>query len=182
MRLFVTGYVLGPHGLDGTFKVKSASGESGHITRLKRAVLRKDGEDKAVDVVKAEAAQGCVLMKVKGIDTPEAAKAFAGSEVVVTENEAHKCSKGEWYVDDLCGCCVMYGKDRVGKVTDVTEGGVASLVEVVIDGECALLEEGVRRTAKGKARRVMVPFTDEHIGEVDTEKKQMQLRHLWVLE
>lgn len=182
MRLFVTGYVASSHGLDGTFKVKSASGETAHITRLKQITLRKDGTERLCDVEKAEAASGCVLMKVRGIDTAEAAKEIVGSEVVVPENMAHKCLTGEWYVDDLCGCEVMYEGKRVGCAVGVAEGSAASLIEVEIDRDSTVLDDKLRRTSRGKARRVMIPFSEEHIGCVNTEQKRMELRHLWVLE
>lgn len=184
MRFFITGYVSGSYGLDGTFKVKSASGESGHILRLREAVLRKDGKERTVAVERVQERHGCILMKVQGVDTLEAAKEVANSEIIVPESAAHKVDKSEWYVDDLCGCRVVYGDGRaaVGRVIDVAEGAIGCLLEVEIDGDCALIGEEDRRTKSGKARRVMIPFTDEHVGEVDTENKRIEMRHLWVLE
>lgn len=184
MRLFVTGYVLGPHGLDGTFKVKSASGECEHITRLKKMVLRQNGEERDAVVEKAEEGHGIVLMKVQGVDTVEAARSLTGSEILVTESEARQKRTGEWYVDDLCGCDVVYGDDGVvvGSVKDVLEVAAGNLLEVAIDGSCGLLDESLRLTARGKMRTVIIPFTDEHIGSVSTDSRRVELRHLWVLE
>lgn len=182
MRSFVTGYVCAPHGLDGTFKVKSASDTVEHITRLKRITVRLDDEEKAFDVERARSTVGFALMKVHGVDSPEAARELAGGEIVVDENEARQCADGEWYADDLIGCSVMYGESVVGKVSGVTEGGAGNLLEVEMNGECEALPVELRRTSKGNVRRVMVPFTGEHIGQIDAAAGRMQLLNLWVLE
>lgn len=182
MRYFVTGYVTGTHGLDGLLKVKSASGSSEHIMRLQQVVLRNGETEKTYSVESAQGLGTDVLLKVQGVDTKEDAVTLKGCEVVVSEDEAHKCASGEWYVDDLCGLCVMYGEDKVGTVADVIEGGAGNLLAVDVNEECAILEESMKHTSKGKKRQVMVPFSEEHIGEVDVAHKQLQLRHLWVLE
>lgn len=180
MRQFITGYVLGPHGLDGTFKVKSASGEYAHIMQLKKVVLQGSAEN-VFDVESVQKAHGFALMKVRGIDSAQAAKTLSGSAIKVSEDAAHKCAKNEWYEDDLCGCDVMYGAEKAGTVVNIAQGA-GCLLEVKINKDCALLSEKSRQTSRGAERRVMVPFTDEHIGDVDVNSKKMQLHHLWVLE
>ena len=72
--------------------------------------------------------------------------------------------------------------ETIGKITDVLEGGAAQLLEVRISEACSVLADDVKRTVSGKPKTAYVPFTEEHIGAVDIERKTVELMHLWILE
>jgi 16S rRNA processing protein RimM len=200
------GFIRAPHGITGEVKVESASGAYDHIVALRNVTLRHrvsndvpDGtESKPFSVEYAESGGNCVFMKFAGIDSPEDARKYNGWELVVPREYAYALKEGEWYIDDLRNCSLVYENscessgvgpaaeaapvEKIGTITDVLEGGAAYLFEVSLSESCTILADNIKLTSSGKARTVLVPFTEEHIGRIDIKTKTVQLMHLWILE
>ena len=198
---FVVGIVRGSHGVAGDCKVESTSGEYGHFARMTEVTLRdgRTGSETLRAVERVTVRGHSLLMKFAGIDTPEAVKRLNGHEIIVPRDLACPLDENSWYVEDLKQCTLVYpkggwGRDgleagaspadfvAVGTVTDVLEGGTGNLLQIKLAEDCTLLAEQVRFAANGKARTVFVPFRNEFVGEVDLERRQIQLMHLWILE
>lgn len=168
-NLLVTGIVRSSHGLDGFVKVESSSGEIDHLVGLDEIYLRTGGAGGTVSRLDIEAVEGsvhCLLMKFRGIDTPEQARKLAGSELLVPRDKACPLEKGEYYVCDLCQCVLVYKGETVGTITGVMEGGAGDLLEVA-------LAEGATR---------LVPLRDEFIGKINLKARTVELMHRWILE
>lgn len=190
--LLAVAFVRYPHGVSGECNVISASGEYAHILALKEVVLCRGEKRERRTVESARMASSCALVKFAGIDSPEAARKYSGWEMLAPRENAYQLKEGEWYIDDLRGCSLVYAggnglpggasAETVGVIVDVVEGGASHLFEVRLDEHCALLSDGVKFSARGKIRTVYVPFTDEHIGEIDITRKTVRLLHLWILE
>jgi len=96
--------------------VESASGAYDHIVALRNVTLRHrvsndvpDGtESKPFSVEYAESGGNCVFMKFAGIDSPEDARKYNGWELVVPREYAYALKEGEWYIDDLRNCSLVY--------------------------------------------------------------------------
>jgi 16S rRNA processing protein RimM len=162
---FTAALVGPPFGLKGFVKVHSLSGEFEHLLRLKRAVLKQGGLEQVREIEAAEGVSSLV-MKFRGIDSPEAAKTLTGAELLVARDEAAPLGQGEYYIEDLKGIEVWEGAEALGSIQDVLEGGGGSLVEL--------------RLTSGETR--LVPFRDEFFGEVDIEGKRARLLCRWILE
>jgi 16S rRNA processing protein RimM len=185
---FVIGIVGLPFGLDGRVKVRSLSGEEEHLLHLKKTVLRKNGEEKEYGV---EAAFSRPLsLKFAGIDSPEAAKALGGAELIAGREEAAPLSEGEFYIEDLKGLAVYAAKttaerksapgqtpeeaapeqppesEMIGHISDIVEGGPSFLAEITL--------------VSGEKR--LVPFRNEFFGPVDLDKGRIELLLRWILE
>jgi 16S rRNA processing protein RimM len=202
----IVGFIRAPHGVTGEVKVESASGEYDHIVALRNVTLRHSNssdvpcgtDSKLFSVEYAEFGGNCVFMKFAGINSPEDARKFNGWEVVVPREYARPLKEGEWYIDDLRNCSLVYENscessivgpaaeaapvEKIGTITDVLEGGAAYLFEVTLSESCSILADDIRLSASGKPRTVLVPFTEEHIGKIDIGNKTVQLMHLWILE
>ena len=187
------GFVRGPHGLTGEFKVESASGYYEHIEVLKEVTLRNGEQTKGFKVESAKAGNSTLYMKLEGINTPEEARKFNGWDIRVSRKFAAPLAKDEWYIADLIKCTLIYeGKDglagketgpfEIGTITDVLEGGAGDLLEVSLSESCNILADDIKFTSSGKPRKVLVPFNKEHIGKVDIQAGTVQLMHLWILE
>ncbi|MDR3356772.1 MAG: ribosome maturation factor RimM [Spirochaetaceae bacterium] len=167
---FVSAVVLAPFALGGFVKVRSLSGETEHLLRLSAAVLRgKTGER----VYKIESARATgvspqdILVKFKDIDTPEAAKALSGAEILLSRSEAAPLARDEFYIRDLKGLSVVDCDGRgLGELCDILEGGGGQLAEL--------------RLLSGETR--LVPFRNEFFGEISLEKRKITLLSLWMLE
>jgi 16S rRNA processing protein RimM len=136
-------------------------------------------------------------MKCAGINSPEDAKKLSGSEILVPRNKACPLNEGEFYVEDLKQCKLVYLSNEkkpaklsglaentesaifAGTITDVLEGGAGKLLEVELSESLNIASDS---TDKSKPKRVLVPFKKEFIGTVDIKDKVIQLMHLWILE
>ncbi len=187
------GFIRGAHGLSGECKVESASGECAHIAALKEVTLRHGSERKICRIESAEAGNGALYMKFAGLDSPEDVRKYNGWELIVPRKYAAPLEKGEWYIEDLKQCSLIYENgnglaadaapaEKAGTITDVLEGGAGYLLEVSLSESCSFLADNIRKTASGKPRSVLIPFNRDFIGKVDIENRTVQLMHLWILE
>lgn len=201
MEQLIAGFIRGPHGIAGIFKIESASGEYDHLAELTEVTLRHgdDGEQKHCKVESAEVGTNTLFMKIAGVDTPEDARKLTGWQIIVPRDKACPLHKDQWYVEDIRNCALIYVQpqnqnkhglaaetapagETVGTITDVLEGGQGDLLEVSLSEGCTLLADDVKKTAEGKLRTVLVPFNRDFIGDVDIKHKTVQLMHLWILE
>ncbi|GHV04333.1 ribosome maturation factor RimM [Spirochaetia bacterium] len=176
---FVVGLVGSPFGLKGFVKVKSLSGEIDHLLKLKSVILRQGAVERVWEIEESAPSFPSVVLKFKGIDTPEDAKALSGAELIANREQASPLKKGEYYIEDLRGLEVILDPSAapegvpddekpeiLGHITDILEGGGGNLVEVkLLSGETRL-----------------VPFRDEFFGEVNLETRKIMLLNQWILE
>jgi len=162
---FIAALVGPPFGLTGRLKIESPSGETSHLLGLKKAVLRKgQGEEK--EYIIEETFTAPLSIKFEGIDSPEAARALKGAEILVPREQAAPLNEGEFYIEDLRGLEVIAEGKTVATISDIIEGGGGFLAEV-------LLVSGSKR---------LVPFRDEFFGEVDPAAGRAELLKPWILE
>lgn len=172
MDLLVTGRVRGVFGLAGYIKVESISGEYEHFSALKDVLVcipeRQGGGSTASYVVDdCVLRTGDALLKLRGIDSPEDAKKLSGADLLVPRNMACPLGCGEFYISDLCNSVLVYKGNSVGVIADVVEGGGGFLLEV---------------SEAATGRTVYIPFRSQFVGSVDTQTKQVELMHRWILE
>ena len=158
MSRLAIGIVRTSHGVQGYVKVKSFSGETAHLLKLRSVRLVKDNKEKDYVVEDAAPFSGGVLLKFAGVDSPEEAKLLAGFEIWAEREEAAPLEEGEYYTADLHGCGLYLEGERVGTVTGMTESGFYDLLIV--------------STEKGER---LIPFDGRCIGRVATEEEYIEL-------
>ncbi|MCR4676468.1 MAG: ribosome maturation factor RimM [Sphaerochaetaceae bacterium] len=129
-QVLATGTVKSAFGVNGKVKVASYSGDTDHFFKLTNVVLEKKGRRREAEVEKVERHFGELLVKFKGIDTPEDAKAISGCDILVPREQASKLKNGEVYAADLIGMKLLYDNQEVGVVAETAEGSQALLLEV----------------------------------------------------
>ena len=108
-----------------------------------------------------------MLIRFKGIDSPEAASLLNGAEIIADREFAAPLKNGEYYVEDLKGLEVVgYDGESLGYITEIIEGGGGQLAEL--------------RLNSGKKR--LVPFRSEFFGDVDLENGKIVLLVQWILD
>ena len=182
---FVVGIVRNPHGLTGKFKVESTSGETEHFSSFTEVTLKNGDIEKTVKVESVSGSTASLLMKCTGIDTPEDAAKYRNWEMLVPRDKACPLKEGEFYVEDLKQCSLVYSEKNgqaektapivIGTITGVTEGGGGKLLEVT-------LTESSTALYKSDSNERFIPFRKEFIGDIDLDKKTVELMHLWILE
>lgn len=172
-----------PRGVGGFLKLHSYSGEYAHLESLTEvlAAPRADGEavaprsgggtaapsaPKTLVVTGSESGSWGLALRFKGYESPEAARALTGLELLLPRSKGSPLGPGEWYIADLVGMDLVLEGKKVARIAGVLDGAADPLLE------CALPE----------GRTVLVPFRKEFIGEVDSGARTMVLIHGWILE
>jgi len=152
----VIGRFGAPHGVRGLIKF-FAFGES-----LKAAshyspwlVKNASGEWEKLDLARAEVAAKHLLVKVKGIDSPEAVRRYTQQEVAVPAECFPKVKPGEYYWQELIGLTVINQQQQtLGQVVELMETGANDVL--VIENEA------------GEER--LIPYVmGEHVIEIDED-------------
>jgi len=169
---FTSGIVGAPFGIKGFVKVKPLSGETKHLLRIRSVTLRQDGGERLLNIEESALSGGkaapFLVMRFSGYDSPEAAKALCGAELLVDRENAAPLNKGEYYIEDLKGLEVYTydGGEIIGHINGITEGGGADIAEI--------------RLNNGKLK--LIPFRKEFFPEINPEEGRVVLQNLWILE
>jgi 16S rRNA processing protein RimM len=156
---FKIGIITSSHGVRGEMKVYPTTDDSRRFKRLKEVFVEgKTGLDK-FEVESARVTTDKVLLKLKGIDTPEEAVKFRQRGIFVDREHAVRLSKDEYFIADLIDIKVIDENDNeLGVLTDVMPTGANDVYQIKMnDGrelllpaikECVLdvnVEEGFMR-------------------------------------
>lgn len=156
------------HGLDGSLRVYSLSGDYSHLKKLdKCACILKDGEELTLFVEKAYFSGDIFLMKFKEYDSPERARFLSSSTISIERSKAPKLKKGEYYVADLFGMDVIYNGEKVASVEYTAEGGQSLLLSL-------------RRIDNNK--EYFVPLLPVYITNVNVDNNSLELIYPDLLE
>jgi 16S rRNA processing protein RimM len=158
-ELLAVGVITSTWGIAGDLKVRTFSGEAGHLLELRSALLRKAAAERAVSFVHVRRQGAGVIVRVEGLETPEKARALIGFEIWVPRAQAAPLARGEYYEADLCRCTVWFGDEEIGRVRSVLEAGPTQLLEI----------QG------GEGKTFLVPFSGRFIGDVDLERGTIRL-------
>ncbi|WP_020612771.1 ribosome maturation factor RimM [Sediminispirochaeta bajacaliforniensis] len=165
MDTVVIGKVRTSHGVRGLLKVRSLSGETGHFLALKEVVLKRERGVRSFVVESVRVAGGDLLMKLRGIDSPEEGKLWAGADMIVSKELGAALREDEYYYSDLIGCTVVCRGSEVGTIVSIVENGVSDLLEVKTD-----------------AGKRIVPFQKHFVGSVDLVSRAVELLEPGLLE
>ncbi|MEM5947867.1 ribosome maturation factor RimM [Spirochaetia bacterium 38H-sp] len=163
------GYVKSAHGVRGNIRVCSFSGESEHFYGLTELTLRRGKREYIFKIEKVSGIHPVIIIKLEGLNTREDALRYKGYEVLVPREKAAPCRENEYYIADLIGCKIYLEGDTnsiIGTVSSVIETSNTNLMEVVrLSGD-----------------KVIIPFQDHFIGNINIENKLIELKAPWILE
>ncbi len=140
--LVAVGEVLRPYGLDGELRVRPLTDRP--LERFRRraeCVLWEPGTDQRRPCrIEAARVEGdTVLLKLDGIDSPEAAGALRGRLLAVDREDVLPAPAGTFYPWQMQGARVETGDGRVVGVFARVQEGAAQDLWVVQDGDRELL-------------------------------------------
>lgn len=101
---------------------------------------------------------GRPVLKFEGLDSISGAEAWAGAEIQVPASERVELEPGEYFHEDLIGCVVEAGGQRLGVVREVEEYGGPPVLKVA--GE--------------DGREVLIPFVRALCREIDVASKRIR--------
>ena len=138
-RFLECGKIVSTHGLRGEVKVLPWC--DGPEALLPIGTFYLDGGATPMKAEKCRVQKNMVLLKLEGVDTPEAAQALRG-RVLWLDREEDTLAEGQYYIQDLIGLTVEDADSgRVyGTLRDVTETGANDVYHVAFpDGTVQLI-------------------------------------------
>lgn len=162
MDLFEIGRVLKPRGLKGQMRCFSHLEAGGLRESLEKVCIRTpDGGANFYRLREITFAGKYFFLSLEGIDSPEAAKSLAGSDVLAPVDVLVPLEEDEYYWRDIIGLEVVTETGQsLGKVKEIFATG-SNDVYVCHDGQ----------------KEILLPAIEDVILKIDLVKKQM-LVHL----
>jgi 16S rRNA processing protein RimM len=150
-----------PYGVHGLQAVRSYSGDTAHLFRLREVELRerRSGRRRCCTVAEVRQVGDKVIMRFNGVSAREQARDLTGWELWVPRSEASMLQPGEFYAADLCCCTVFQGGRLVGSVTNVFAAGGGDVLEVT----------------DPSAEPFLVPFRELFVPSVDLPARRIEL-------
>jgi 16S rRNA processing protein RimM len=154
--LVTIGRVVKPQGRHGEVAVEPLSDTPDRFEALERVfVPGPHGSAREVVVEDVWPHQGRFVLKLRGVDSIDAAEGYRGLDLRIAEEDLPALPPGSYYHHQLKGLEIVDERgDRVGRVEDLLETGGA-IVLVVRDP----LPTGVRET--------LIPLADAFVKSVD---------------
>ena len=159
-ELLETGKIVAIHALKGEVRVQPWCDSPEFLAEFEELYL--DGE--WVEIENARVQKTMVIMKIAGVDTPEAAQKLVGKVLYLSRDQV-ELEEGTYFITDLIGMQVIDADDPThvyGVLTEVSNTGANDIYHV--------------RFPDGKTR--YVPAIPQVIDAVDVEGKVMTIRPL----
>jgi 16S rRNA processing protein RimM len=148
----VIGVAVAPHGVRGTLRVRAA-GSGRHL----REGVEPFVSGRRLRILRVRPTPKGFLIDFEGVEDREQVGPLKGQEILLDRSELDAPEAGEFYVGDLIGLAAVTGSgEELGTVQETFETGAHEVL--VIRGE-----------GPGAAEHY-VPFTLEHVPEVDLEE------------
>lgn len=159
--MLATARLGAPHGVRGLQTVRSYSGDTEHLFRLREVELRerRSGRRRRGTVAEVRQVGDKVIMRFAGVSAREQARELTGWELWVPRCQASALRPGEFYAADLCRCRVFQGGRAVGGVSNVIAAGGGDVLEVTDPAGAPFL----------------VPFRELFVPRVDLAARRIEL-------
>ncbi|MBE6945453.1 MAG: 16S rRNA processing protein RimM [Ruminococcaceae bacterium] len=138
------GTIVTTHGVHGEVKILPWADGPEFLTLFDRVFLQ--GKEYAVENARVQ--KTCVLMKLRGVDTVEAAQALRDQVVRVDRNDV-ELEEGTYFISDLIGLKVLCDDEELGVVKEI----------MTLPGNDVYVVKG--------EHEYMIPGVKEFIKEVD---------------
>ena len=160
---FQVGVITSPHGVRGGVKVFPTTDDPRRFKRLKEIILDTGKEEKTLEIEGVKFFKQFVILKFKGIETPEEIGKYRQKSLYVTRENAVRLGKDEYFIADLMGLKVFDEEDtEIGVLREVLETGANDVY--IID-----LNDG---------RELLLPAIKECVLNVDVEAGKIQIHIL----
>ena len=148
------GQIVNTFGIKGQVKVNPFTDDIKKFEKLKEIYIEKKNELKLFQIEKVNYSKNMVILKLKGIETPEEAESLRNSYLKIDRKDAKKLPEGTYYIADLIGLDVYTDENELlGKVDYIYNTG-SNDIYVVKD------EQG---------KEILLPAIKDVLKQVDLE-------------
>lgn len=159
--LLPLGKILRPHGLRGLLRVGSYASSAASFREAGEVFLEMaSGERHPFEVESAQSHRKGVLLKLRGLNTGQAAEAYRGAEILVAKDRLGR-EEDEFFWYELIGLEVFLDTGiYLGRVTEIIPAGSHDIY-AVRDGEREILlpatVQVVKEIAPGRGKIIVTP-------------------------
>ena len=155
---FEIGQIVNTFGIKGMVKIKPFTDDINRFDKFKKIYIKKENTKKEYQIEEVKYHKQMVLMKLKGINTPEEADLLRGSYLIINREDEEPLEEGTYYIVDLLGSEVYTDEDvLLGKLEDIYNTG-SNDIYVVKD------ELG---------KQVLLPAISDVIKNIDIKNKKI---------
>lgn len=152
------GQIVNTFGIKGMVKVKPFTDDISRFDELKKIYIKTKNNKEEYEIEQVKYHKNMVLIKLKGIETPEQANLLRDSYLIINREDAKPLEKDTYYIVDLIGLQVYTDEGKLlGILEDIFNTG-SNDIYVVKD------ELG---------KQILLPAIKEVIKEVDIENKKI---------
>jgi 16S rRNA processing protein RimM len=157
--LLILGRILKPHGVLGEVTVAPVSDDPALFRRLEACWIGPPGgARRRVGVEGVRPHRRALLLKLAGVESPDAAAGLVGWELAIPRAEAPPLPDGSYYHADLLGMAVTEGDRALGAVAEILESPAHDVLVV-----------------RGEAGEWMLPATRAHIRGIDLAARRIDI-------
>jgi 16S rRNA processing protein RimM len=159
----ILGRVVKGHGVRGEVKVALDAESWESFRTLGRCWLGPPaGPSRSFKLERGQGQGRLVVLKLGGVDTPEAAAGLVGHEVTIPRGEAPALPEGTFYHYDILGLQVWEGDRHLGAVREIMETPAHDVYLI-----------------QGPTGEWLLPATRAHIRRIDLAARRIELEP-WV--
>ena len=152
------GQIVNTFGIKGQVKVVPFTDDITQFDTLKQIYIEKRKNLELFEIEKSNYHKNMIILKLKGIDTPEQAESLRNCYIKINRKDARKLPEGTYFIVDLIGLDVYTDEEKLlGTLEDIYNAG-SSDIHVV-------------RTSEGK--QILLPAIKDVIKKVDIENKKV---------
>lgn len=128
------GKIVGAHGIKGELRVQPWCDSAEFLARLKTLYVEQGA--KQLEIESARVHKTLLLLKLKGIDTPEQADTVRGKILYLNRSDV-QLSEGQFFIQDLIGLAVYDADSCVyyGTLTEVMRTGANDVYQITSESK-----------------------------------------------
>ena len=148
------GQIVNTFGIKGQVKVVPFTDDITQFDTLKQIYIEKRKNLELFEIEKSKDHKNMIILKLKGIDTPEQAESLRNCYIKINRKDARKLPEGTYFIVDLIGLDVYTDEEKLlGTLEDIYNAGSSDIYVV--------------RTSEGK--QILLPAIKDVIKNVDLE-------------
>lgn len=160
---FEIGQIVNTFGIKGMVKVKPFTNNIKRFDDLKNVYIKNRKEKKEYQIEEVKYHKNMVLIKFKGIETPEDANLLRESYLLIDRSKEEPLEDGNYYIVDMIGIEVYSDKgELLGNLEDIFNTG-SNDIYVVKDNQ---------------GKQILLPAISEVIKQIDIEKRKITVHLL----